>query len=281
MNEIFKKLKGDLLEQLSDLDEKLPPLERLSATNHIAAKAINTIKETLKEQEFDSEEDEIQFYKFINPEILSHPIEEGIRYNILINEPIHTVENIVKYYEDELKVMQSFFRMNNFHYQYFKNNFVELDKIYFTNYTGPLTIPLPEVPYHIGYRCTPMSCLFAQFIANERIQHFILQQIAKTRHWVPGFAENFQSDGFPEIKWTGDITNVVELAYGIHLTGQINNGNASLNQIVRWLERSLKINIGNIQKKFTEIEGRKRLSFTRFLDRMKQEILRKIDSDNS
>lgn len=281
MNEIFEKLKVDLLERLSNLEEQLTPIERLHAANIISGEITSQLKELIKEHAFPSEEEEIHFFKHINPEILSHQIEEGLRYKLLINQPINTTENIVQYYEEEMKTMQSFYRMNNFHYQYYKNNFMELDKIYFLKNNGPVTIPLPEIPYNIIYSCTPMSFLFAQFIAYERTQYFVLQQIAKVRNWPLVYAESEGGDEFADFKWTGDITNVVELAYGIYLTGQINHGNASLNQIVRWLEKSLKVNVGIIQKKFTDIERRKRLSFTKFLDQMKQAILKKIDSGNS
>jgi hypothetical protein len=89
--------------------------------------------------------------------------------------------------------------------------------------------------------------------------------------------QNLPDDGI-EIKWTGDVINVIELAYGLWLTGQINNGNASLNQIVRWLEKNLSVSIGIAQRKFSEISRRKRISITKYLDQMKDAIIRKINS---
>jgi hypothetical protein len=74
------------------------------------------------------------------------------------------------------------------------------------------------------------------------------------------------------------VINVIELAYGLWLTGQINNGNASLNQIVRWLEKSLSVSIGIAQRKFSEISRRKRISITKYLDQMKDAIIKKIES---
>ena len=90
---------------------------------------------------------------------------------------------------------------------------------------------------------------------------------------------NSESD--TEMKWTGDAINIIEVAYGIWLTGQLNNGNATLTQIVKWLETNLKVTIGNIQSRFAEISSRKRLSPTKFLDQMKDAILKRIDNNNS
>lgn len=281
MNSEFVKLKEELIEQLSLIPVKANPLERLSASNEIISKVTEKIKEILKNHLFKSEEEEIHFFKSINPEIISHFIEEGLKYNIMINQPINTSERLVNYYEEELRALQSFFRLNNFHYQYFKNEFKELDKMYFLRNSGPMSIPIPEISNGVAYYCTPMSYLFAKFIAHERVQYFILEKIAITKNWAPVEGFNNGADDNLDLKWTGDIINLVEIAYGIWLTGQLNNGNASLNQIVRWLEKNLGITIGIVQKRFTEIERRKRLSITKFIDQMKQAILRKIDSGNS
>ena len=86
--------------------------------------------------------------------------------------------------------------------------------------------------------------------------------------------------GRERINWTGDTVNLVELAYGIYLTGQLNHGNASLNQIVKWLESNFNINIGVIQRRFAEIAARKRLSNTKFIDQMRQSIIQKIENEN-
>ena len=81
------------------------------------------------------------------------------------------------------------------------------------------------------------------------------------------------------IKWTGDKSNLIELAYGIWLTGQLNEGNASLNEIIRLLENSLAVKLGNFRKRFSELESRKRLSSTKFIDQMKAVILKKMEDD--
>lgn len=281
MNELFENIKNEVLEKLSQLSNGLSPLERLNESNTIVGNARDTLKETLNDYQFESDDVEIKFFKLTNPQILSHSIVEVLRYNIMINKPINTNEKLADYYEEELRALHSFFRQNNFHYQYYKNEFKELDKVYFLRNSGPLSIPLPDIPNCNNFYCTAMSCLFAKFIAYERVQYLIINEITLTKKLPPLESILHGSDEVLELKWTGDIVNIVELAYGIWLTGQVNNGNASLNQIVRWLEDNLDVSIGIVQKKFTEIERRKRLSITKFLDQMKQAILNKIENNNS
>jgi hypothetical protein len=169
--------------------------------------------------------------------------------------------------------------MNSFYYQYFKNGFKELDHVFFLRNAAPLTIPILEIPGQIKVFCPPVSYIFAKFFAYENVQRYILEQISGLK--IAGVISSLQKHAAhaPEVKWTGDVINLTELAYGLWLTGQLNNGNASLNQIVSWLEINLSVSIGIAQRKFSEISRRKRLSVTKFIDQMHDAIRKKIEDD--
>jgi hypothetical protein len=167
--------------------------------------------------------------------------------------------------------------MNAYHYQYYKNNLKELDSLFFLRNAGPLTVPLAEISDIDAEYSTPMTFLFARFIAYERIQYHILEEITSIKYPVNAHPRKNTIDD-TDLKWTGGLVNIVELIYGLFLTGQFNNGNASLNQIVRWMEAHLDVNIGIIQRKLSEIERRKRLSVTKFIDQMKDAINDKIEN---
>jgi len=278
MKKSIENLQSNFAESLLDANSGETELHRLNAINKLCEQTITELREILKHHPFENSQEEIEFFKNVNPQFLSPPIEEGIKYNILTNKPISTKELLVYYFEDALKSLQSFFAMNNFHYQYYKNHFRELDTVYFLRNAEAPTIPIIEIPSHIKEFCPPMSYLFAKFIAYENVQHSIIEQIDSLRMAASiTSGQNLPDDGI-EIKWTGDVINVIELAYGLWLTGQINNGNASLNQIVRWLEKNLSVSIGIAQRKFSEISRRKRISITKYLDQMKDAIIRKINS---
>lgn len=279
MDQQLENIRTVLNESLSELSEMEPGLDRLNlALNAIdsAISAINRVRDNLK---FTEPGDEIYFFKFFQPETLASRIEEIMKYHIHMHIPIGTNESKVKYYEDEIRARRSFFRMNNFHYQYFKTGMTDLDRSYFLADAAPLSVPAADISEFGNQLSTPMTYLFARFIAYERIQYYLLQKIAQIMH--PELRAVKSTAFVSNLRWTGDAVNIVELAYGLWLTGQMNNGNASLNQIVRWLESSLHVSIGIIQRRFNEIERRKRLSFTRFIDQMKEAILRKIDDSNS
>lgn len=279
MNTEIDTLKSEFHNTLLNIKEIENPLERLNAAIKETDDVIFRLKQIIELKKFGDDKEEIAFFKTIKPAISAVRIEEGVRYSLIINKPVSIHEIQLKYYEDELKVLQSFFRMNSFHYQYYKNGLTAMDNTYFVRRAGPLLIPYPEIAELDYGFSTPMSYLFAKFIAYEHLQYFILDQIAALKY--PELRSVRNATQHPEeLKWTGDVINIVELAYGLWLTGQLNNGNASLNHIVRWLETNLHVTIGVAQRRFAEITRRKRLSITKFTDQVKQAILKKIDDGN-
>ena len=109
----------------------------------------------------------------------------------------------------------------------------------------------------------------ARIMAVEKIQAHILK-------FLNGLKSNAKPSDLLEssfnLKWTGESINLIEIAYGIWLTGQINNGNATVSEIVRWLESSLEINIGRAYRRWTEISRRDNTTKTKYLDRMSEMI---------
>lgn len=274
------QLPKELEEQLKDIRisfDQIEPRERYTSAIQLIEEAIVKLTAFLRVHKFETEVEEITFFKDIRPSIFAFQIEEGLKYNLTINKPIGTTHLQVKYFEDGLKGLQSFFRLNGFYYQYYKNQFKELDMLYFKRNAGSLAVPLSEIAAFDNEFSTPVSDVFAKFIAYERVQNFIINEIDKLTN---GSARPINNTERTNLKWTGETVNLVELVYGIWLTGQMNHGNASLNQIVRWFEASLGVSIGVVQRKFTEIERRKRISVTKFLDHMKKAIAQKIESDN-
>jgi hypothetical protein len=279
MDQHIEKLKSALFGDLEKIREIEQPLERLTKASDAVGKTIGALNTVIAGITFKNSREEIYFFKHTKPEILAVRTEEIFRYNLFINTPIGTIEVQLKFFEDQLKSLTSFFRINSFNYQYYKNNINDLDGVYFLKSSGPPEVPLDGVVENDSEFSTPMSYQFSKFIAYENLQYFLLERIALIKN--PDYkAHQLSEQQDNDLKWTGDLINIVELAYGIWLTGQLNNGNASLNQIVRWLETNLHVTIGIIQRRFADIEKRKRLSPTKYIDQMRDTILHKIEADN-
>ena len=270
---------NDLREDLSANASLRVPLERFNGAVKIIDKALLELKDYLGTHQI-TEQQEIFIFKEVKPQIDAFRIEEGLRFSILNYKPLGTAKVQVKYFDEELVSLHSVFRCNAFYYQYYKNGFDELDNPFFLRGSGSLALPIPEIPDVQSDFSTPVSCLFSKFIGFERVQMFILREIQKLKPFN-GNAVSVAHDDGEALRWTGDVINIVEVAYGIWLTGQLNNGNATLSQIVRWLEGHLDVKLGNVQKRFTEMERRKRISTTKYLDQMSDAVKQKLDSGSN
>ncbi|MDT3401264.1 hypothetical protein QE417_000336 [Mucilaginibacter terrae] len=273
----FENLLNDLREELSANAYTKSPLKRFNGAVKQTDKALLALKNYL-ESETLTEQDEISIFKDVKPQIDAHRIEEGLRFSVLNYKPMGTVKAQIKYLDEELVALQSVFRRNAFYYQYYKNGFDELDHLFFLRGAGNLALPIPEIFDVERDFSTPVSCLYSKFMGFERVQMFILKEIDKLKPAsVPGSHNDKDVD---KLKWTGEVINIIEVAYGIWLTGQLNNGNATLSQIVRWLESQLDVDLGNVQKRFTEMERRKRISTTKYLDQMSVAVKQKLEQGN-
>lgn len=275
MKEFIEELKIKLYKALLASRELSNPLERLKQALKIVQDSLVKLKQIQIEKGFIDISEEIHFFKTIKPCIYAYKIEEVMYFNLSINKPVGTKETQIVYFEEELKTLQRFFQLHAFHYQYYKLGGVELDSLYFVRGAQMSTIPILEASEMDPEFSTGMDFLFAKFIAYERLQLFIIEQIGALKN--P--AEHHLAKIVQGLKWTGDAINLVEIAYGMYHTGQLNHGNASLTQIVRWLEENLQVNIGRAHRRFTEISRRKRLSSTKYLDQMRDAINKKIEND--
>lgn len=250
------------------------PIARLKLTLPLISTTINDMRKEIAEHGFENEAGEIHFFKHIKPAFYALQIYEVDMYNLVMNRPIGTAEMLRAYYEGELLYVIRLYRIHAFHYQYFRMGATDLDSQYFMRNGRPSDIPVLEgIEIDPGFS-TPLDYLFAKFIAAERYQQFLLEQLSN------GFvlpAEPAKSG--PVIRWTGEAINLVEVAYGLWLTGQLNDGNATVTDIVLWLEDKLSVRIGVPSRRWNEISGRTHSSPTKFLDRMRESIKQRIDEE--
>jgi len=221
--------------------------------------------------------EEIEFFKLVKPKFYQWIIYYVELHGIVFSRPFSEGDELYNYYVAQLGFFNRFFRQNEFLYQYYKIGAVELDDLYFVRGAKmPTSFPL-EIPEVDPTFCSNMDYLFAKFMAYERLQEYVLFEIRKLA------AKSDVQVGVSEspLTWTGDKTNLVEIIYGLFYTGQINRGNASVADIIKWMEVNLNIDLSRCYKNFIDIKNRKRDSPTKFLDKMKAFILQRIDEDNT
>lgn len=276
----YDQLLLQLKEGLIHLIAKNPdPLKRLSETLSFIRSLLLMLRKFVFENPFTDQKDEIYFFKHIKPQFYSSLIYESQIYQIMINVPKGTRDNIIDYYEQELRQLHRFFDLNRFYYEYYRCELTEMDHLFFVRGADVPLVGITEVPELDPEYSTALDYIFAKFMAYEQLQDYILEQISLLVKPVPVLPDSGVSDF--GLTWTGESINLVELAYGIWLTGQMNNGNASIAQIIRWLEESLHVKIGRPYRRFTEITRREVGDAAKFLDRMSKLVNEYVENDNA
>ena len=253
-------------------------LKRLTLSLDCIHKNLNKLKESISKQPFIDTHEEIKFFKEVKPQFYSDKVLVLEQYQLEFHKPEGPEQTLITYYESELEHLERFFKLNAFHYQYYRSEFEELDHLYFLRGKELPENFVHEVPNKEPDFSTALDYLFAKFTAYERLRYMILNEIAVLKTPV-SFPLTAKQKASSTLQWTGDSINLVEIAYGVWLTGQLNNGNASISEIIRWLEDMFQVKIGRAHRRWTEISQRKRSSYTKYLDRMQQALLNRIDNE--
>jgi len=272
-NKIFEKWLLELEQELALLDgEVIVPIDRLRHTLPLISKIISEIKDEVLKNGFETTESEIHFFKVVKPGFYALQLFELEWYNLITNKPPGTEEMLKTFYEQELLYYMRFFRNNAFYYQYYRLGAAELDQQYFLREGRQGDIPVLDIIDPSPGFSTPLDYLFAKFIAYERIQFHLLDQLT-------GIYGGKREKAMPKLRWTGEKINLVELAYGIHYAGQINDGKAEVMDIIAWLNESLGLELtpDRAYRMFLDIKRRKTVSPTRFIDRMGEMVRQRIE----
>lgn len=279
---MVSKLMEKLLVQLTDglteiAGQKLTVAQRLSAALQLIRNLLLRLREQVSLHPFKDKPEEIYFFKHTKPVFLAAKIFELERYNLEQSKPVGTWEKMLAFYENELAIIRRFFVLYAYMYQYYRSGAVEMDQLYFIRGAQVPAMFVPEFGEPDPEFSTCGDYVFAKFRAYEDLQDYIMEQIRLGALAAQVKQPNsFQSK---PLHWTGESINLVELGYGLLDSGQLNNGQAGVNDIFKWLEEHLNVSIGIPARRFVEIKRRKRLSRTRFLDNMRDSVNKKIEED--
>lgn len=233
------------------------------------------LKERVLNYSFTSKEEEICFFKETKPKFSSLLIFYSNIERIEIDKPEGSLSHLKGYYENELKTIKSFFEGNRQIYAYYRSEADYLDSKLFLRGVKDPPRWLCKIRVDQDERfSTAGDYMFARIMATEQIARYLENSI--TGLDFHPFAENDI-----ETNWTGESINLLEVAYGVYYTGQVNQGKIGIGELVRKFEKVFNVSMGRPYRRFAEIKQRKRLSRTQYLDNMIKSINKKIDDDDA
>lgn len=276
-------LYNQLVERLREA-ETMPsttPAQRHETSLRLVNEAILELKELVTGYSFTKEEDEITFFKFIKPKFTSLLIYHSRLALIELRLPLGSMKDIRKHYENELLLIRLFHDDHALFYRYLKSGATFLDARYFVRgncdfplYYSVSALSAPALDTDSRFT-THYDYLVACFQACERLRDYLVESLMLLEGGkVP------ERSAPPEkniLRWTGPKVYLIELAYALHVSGQLNNGTVGLTEIVLQLEELFQVKLGNVYRTFQEMRQRKKDSRTKLLDLMKERLLNRMD----
>lgn len=257
-------------------DTGTTPVDRLSSSLNFVSIALDKLKAFVEEKGFESEAAEIEFFKDHKPRFYCWKIFLVEQYGIVTNTPKGSSQMQHQYYINELALLERTHNQHRQVYQYYTDHESYRDAEYFLR--GNYVSYLPGQDYHqpLAGFTTNADYLFARFRANQMLQDFMIAKISRLEAIV---AEDLAGKVLSRRKrrWTGDKINLIEIAYGIYFTGQMNDGKADIKEIIAWLETSLHIDLSQAYRMFLDIRRRKTTSYTKYLESMCTAIAEHIE----
>lgn len=265
-NEQFNLLFLKMKQEVSAVGSSMS--NRLLAAEQSYLLANNYCEEVRPPENFESSENEVEFFKKIRPGFEAELIYFGELYFILSTIPQRRREAI-RYLEKQFSQISLYHKRYQLLYEYYQLGRSDFDDELFTQ-------THPGSPFFITQLLPPGDLysvsagkVFARFRAYDELHGFLEKEISNLKNRTE------KESHF--LKWTATKAALVELAYALKASGAINNGNSSIRDIATHLERAFQQDLSQFYRTFQEIRIRKN-SRTTFLDRLKEKLENWMDN---
>jgi len=261
-----------MLEELAlYTDMGTSPVKRYTGKLDVIHKALAELKQYIADHPLADQQDEINFFKYEKPAFVCELLYARQLFAIETQRREFTEELLIRnYFEQELKLIKHSLLQYQFLYQYFILEACELDNLLFVRGAEAPAVVLPETPDLDPDYSTKGDYLFAQFMACEKLQQYLMELLYPA------------TEGRPETRrtmsWPGDKTDLIEMAYGLYCWLRAHSSTVTIAEVIGWLETSFGITLPRHYRRFAEIKMRKISSRTKFWDEAR-ELLQKYMED--
>ena len=273
---------------LKNLDNKLDILEieeqdillKAEKGIKIAKQTLKSIRSIVVDYEFETKLEEIHFFKCTKPKIYSKLIYYVKLFNIESKRPRGSNKSQVKYLNNYIEKLQTYFNDNLDFYHYYRREATVFDEQYFLR--GKADIRLFPDSFHFFVDeefATSHDSTVATILAYDLLIVHLKREIDKLEN-NNNYANLRLLQRKTKITWTAHKIYLIELIYALHSTDVINNGTVDIKDIAYFVEKTFKVDLGDYYRAFLEIRMRKN-GRTKFLDILKQQLTKRMDdSDN-
>ena len=240
---------------------------------------LGTIKAKVIRDNFANEQQEIDFFKNIKPQVLGKLIYYNKVFRIETTCPVSNGRIYQSYFENQLKILKSEFKesisIKDF-YRYYRAGRTDRDHIYFR---------LGQINYHDGLKSgvfeidlsfsTYYDNKVARIIANELLYTYLLTKINPDENPDTILTNG---DTSKDISWTNSQNALIELIYAIYASCSVSHGKIGIRKLALIFQVLFRTPLNDIHHAFHRMKTRAG-SRTAFLDQLKLSLEEYMDKD--
>ncbi|TWI18798.1 RteC domain-containing protein [Sphingobacterium siyangense] len=280
MEIVLSKILSQIRRQEDKLSSQMmPPAEEAYQMTLFLNEMLCAIKAQVLQNGFTDEQQEIDFFKNIKPQIMGKLIYYNKVFRIETTCPINNARIHQSYYENQLKVLQSEYMesvCNVDFYRYYRSGRTDRDHIYFR---------LGQINYHDGLKSgvfeidlsfsTYYDNKIARIVANEMLYTYLLTKINPQESPDMVLAN---VDTNKDISWTNSQNALIELIYALYASASVSHGNIGIRQLALIFQVLFRTPLNDIHHAFHRMKTRSG-SRTAFLDQLKTALEEYMDKD--
>ncbi|SHK26232.1 MULTISPECIES: RteC domain-containing protein [Bacteroidota] len=238
-----------------------------------------SVKSSVLQTGFKDEQQEVDFFKNIKPEILGKLIYYNKVFRIETTCPVSNGKMYYAYFENELKNLKSEYKdsiCNTDFYKYYRAGRTDRDHTYFRlgqiNYHDGLNSGVFEIDLNFS---TYYDNRVAHIIANELLYNYLLTKINPEEN--PEMVL-ISGDANMDISWTNSQNALIELIYAIYASNSVSYGKIGIKKLALIFQVLFQTPLNDIHHAFHRMKTRSG-SRTAFLDQLKNSLEEYMDKD--
>ena len=277
----FDKILADLDVEIDEIDlYGYGIIETSLSMVHRLQTVLNDLRIKIQTYVFPSKEDEILFFKTQKPEILARLLFFYKIYRIEAQCPNGSDEVIRSYINRELDNLTYFFNRNLDFYQYYRSGSTVYDEYYFVRGKADLRLCTDSAQFDKDPNfSTGYDYKVAKIIANEMLRIYLNKRLMKLETDAQ-VEDNLQKCLKYPFRFTGKKVFLIELGYSLVSSGDINNGNVEIKEMMNFLGTVFQVELGDYYAAYIAMKERKK-DRTAYLSRLQDSLVKRMDEDDS
>ena len=200
------------------------------------------------------------------------------KYKIETQCPNGSDEVIRNYINRELDNLTYFFNRNLDFYQYYRSHSTVYDEYYFVRGKADLRLCTDSAQFDKDPNfSTGYDYKVAKIIANEMLRIYLNKRLVKlvTNNQIE---DNLQRCFKYPFRFTGKKSYLIELGYSLVSSGDINNGNVEIKEMMNFLSTIFHIDLGDYYASYIAMKERK--DRTAYLHHLIDNLVKRMNEDD-